>query len=618
MKVLKSSARTYKNGPTYLGKGHTYFSVWAPFAKSVDLILLNPARRIPLKARSQDYFDATVKNVWPGTKYFFRLNGRKDHPDPASRYQPQSVTGPSQLVDPQFPWTDHKWRGIALAQYIIYELHVGTFTPQGTFDGIRKKLPYLKKLGVTAIELMPVAQFPGTRNWGYDGVFPFAVQNSYGGPQGLKTLVNACHKAGLAVIMDVVYNHVGPEGNVLLDFGPYLRKGLNTPWGGSINYDGAHKNIIRRFFVENALMWLETYHVDALRLDAVHAIYDQSNPTFLEELKRAVDRYAKKSRKRVYLIPENNQNDSHLMRSFSGNGMDAQWTDDFHHALHTLLTSERQGYYKDYGYLWHLRKAMAEGFVYSGQYSRYRKTTYGNSSIDLDPSKFIVYSQNHDQVGNRQYGDRLTKIVSFEQLKLAAGTVLLSPYIPLIFMGEEYGETAPFQYFISHSNKKLIQKIRLGRWQEFRDFGWGKDIPDPQSTKTFIDSKLDTVLHKKGAHQQLLKFYSKLIDLRKKIRSIYDDKRKNLITMAYEGKWTLTLRRKRQKGDLFIAFNFSRDKPELALRLSSGGWTKIFDSADPQWGGSGPFIPSKLELRDVTLLPIPPLSFVVLSRGEKF
>lgn len=339
-------------GAIYLGDGRCRFRVWAPFSQRVQVHIIAPQDRVvPLARDSWGYHQGMVEGAEPGSLYLYLLDGGKERPDPASRSQPQGVHGPSEVVDPTFPWEDGAWSGLPLRDYVIYELHVGTFTPEGTFEAVIPHLDYLRDLGVTAVELMPVAQFPGGRNWGYDGVYPFAVQDSYGGPSGLKLLVDACHQRGLAVALDVVYNHRGPEGNYLGDYGPYFTERYRTPWGHALNFDGADSDDVRRYFVENALFWVTEYHVDALRLDAVHAILDHAPRTFLEDLAEAVHEQAERLNRRVYLMPESSANDARLIRSreLGGYGLDAQWNDDFHHALHTLLTGERQGYYQDYG-----------------------------------------------------------------------------------------------------------------------------------------------------------------------------------------------------------------------------------------------------------------------------
>ena len=447
-------------GATYLDDGKCQFCVWAPHVEEIEVQLISPRiERLALKKDDMGYHLGMSENLGPGSRYVYRLEGGTQRPDPASRFQPEGVHGPSEVVDAKFPWEDDGWKGLALHDVVIYELHVGVYTREGTFDAVIPYLQELKDLGVTAVEIMPVGQFPGNRNWGYDGVYPFAAQNSYGGPQGLKRLVNACHRIGLAVILDVVYNHLGPEGNYFADFAPYFTERYKTPWGSALNFDGPYSDEVRHFFIENARYWISEFHIDALRLDAVHAILDHSPRPFLEELGAAVHKLAAKLNRRVLLMPESASNDARLIRSRErgGYGLDAVWSDDFHHALRTLLTGEQSGYYQDYGELKHLVDAYREGFAYSGAYSRFRKRRHGSSAKDIPAKRFIVFSQNHDQVGNRPRGDRLTDSVCFEALKLAAATVILSPFIPLIFMGEEYGETAPFPFFISHSDAELVE-----------------------------------------------------------------------------------------------------------------------------------------------------------------
>jgi maltooligosyltrehalose trehalohydrolase len=346
---------------------------------------------------------------------------------------------------------------------------VGTFTPEGTFDAITPRLEILKDLGITAIEIMPIAQFPGDRNWGYDGVYPFAVQNSYGGPEEFKRLVGACHSAGIAVILDVVYNHLGPEGNYSSEFGPYFTSNYKTAWGDALNFEGPHSDAVRRYFIDNALQWINEFHVDALRLDAVHAILDISARPFIQEMAVAVQRFAETSNRFIYIMPESNRNDANMVRprEVGGWGLSSAWNDDFHHALHVLLTGERDGYYEDYNGIGDLARTLRQGFLFTGQYSKYRKRRHGNPSANLQGERFTVFAQNHDQIGNRPRGDRLSRSLSFQELKLAAAVVLLSPFIPLIFMGEEYGEKAPFHYFVSHGDPSLIESVRKGRSEEF-------------------------------------------------------------------------------------------------------------------------------------------------------
>ena len=396
-------------GAVWLDHNRYRFRVWAPFSKEVHVHIVAPEERLIRMQANGGYHKITLDDVAPGTRYVYRLSNGTELPDPASRHQPEGVHGPSEVVDPRFEWGDGHWFGLPIENYIIYELHVGTFTPKGTFEAVIPHLDDLAQIGITTIELMPVAQFPGTRNWGYDGVFPFAVQNSYGGPDGLKALINACHQRGLVVVLDVVYNHIGPEGNGLAKFGPYFTGRYKTPWGQALNFDDAHSDEVRHFFISNALEWITDYHFDALRLDAVHAILDHSALNFLEELAKAVHEQGTALNRRVYVIAESTLNDTRLIRptELGGYGLDAQWNDDFHHALHTLLTRERGGYYVDFGDFQHMAQAFSEGFVYSGRYSVNRGRRHGNSSRGIPSVKFVVYAQNHDQIGNRMLGERL-------------------------------------------------------------------------------------------------------------------------------------------------------------------------------------------------------------------
>ena len=499
-----------KQGAKYIGKGLCDFTVWAPFALSVSLKFVAPEQRlVPLKKSERGYWHTRAEGCLPATQYRYLLDGERERPDPASQYQPDGVHGPSEVVDhAAFRWTDSGWKGLPLPSMIMYELHTGTFTTEGTFEAIIPRLGDLKDLGINTIGLMPVAQFPGDRNWGYDGVYPYAVQNSYGGPEGLKRLVNACHQMELAVSLDVVYNHLGPEGNYLWDFGPYFTDRYKTPWGEAINFDGPYSDEVRNYFIANALHWITEYHIDALRIDAIHGIFDFSARHFLQELGEAVRLHAQSVRRDVYVIPESDLNDVRVIRpvEVGGHGLDAQWNDDFHHALHTLLTGERNGYYEDFGKIEHLEKALREGFIYSGEYSPFRKRRHGSSSKDRPGLQFVVFSQNHDQVGNRMRGERLSGLVPFEALKLAAGAVLLAPNIPLLFMGEEYGEKAPFLYFVSHGDKALIEAVRKGRNDEFKHFAWNGEPPDPQDERTFLASKINWEKRRQGEHAVLLNF----------------------------------------------------------------------------------------------------------------
>lgn len=578
------------------------FTVWAPQRQAVELILESPGPRqaIPMLRDDRGYWRATVPGVGDSARYRFRLDNEIERPDPASRFQPDGVHNASQVTDhSSYLWHDSGWRGRALRDTIQYELHVGTFTPEGTFEAIIPHLRDLVDLGINAIELMPVAQFPGPRNWGYDGVYLYGVQNSYGGPVGLKRLVDAAHQSGLAVIMDVVYNHLGPEGNYLHDFGPYFTQKYKSPWGWAINFDGPESDDVRNFFIENALMWFRDYHIDALRLDAIHGIFDFSARPFLQVLAERVDAYAAETNRRCDLIAESDLNDTRVIRprDDGGFGIPAQWSDDFHHALHTLLTGESTGYYADFGAVEDFATALRDGFVYGGRYSRHRRRSHGNSSTDRPAEQFVIFAQNHDQIGNRLKGDRLTTLVSFEALKLAAGAVLLSPYIPMLFMGEEYGEEAPFQYFVSHGDPNLVDAVRKGRKEEFESFGWAEEPPDPQSETTFQQCKLRWSARSQGRHKTLLDFYRTLIYLRRTIPALAIPTREGLEVSRDPESRVVSCLRRSDGSDALIIMNFAERASSLATP-PAGNWRKALDSADHGWDGPGPCLPESLPAND--------------------
>ena len=602
-------------GSSYLGDGRCRFLVWAPLARRIEVHLLgNRERYILLTPEGSGYHRADIDGVWPGDRYRYRLDGREEYPDPASRCQPEGVLGPSEVVDGSFPWDDSGWFGPYLEKYIIYELHVGTFTAEGTFEAVIPYLDGLKETGITAIELMPVAQFPGDRNWGYDGVYPFAVQNSYGGPSGLKRLVNACHRKGLAAILDVVYNHFGPEGNFCSRYGPYFTGLCKSPWGDALNFDGPQSDEVRRFFIENALYWVTDFHFDALRLDAVHAILDYSPEPFLKKLAESIQNRARDLHRNIYVFAESDANDARLVtdRSLGGYGIDAQWSDDLHHSLHTLLTGEKTGYYQDFGKLRDLAAAIKEGFVYTGQYSTYRRRCHGSSLKGVSSGRLVVFSQNHDQIGNRAMGERLSRMVSFEALKLAAGIVLLTPSIPLLFMGEEYGETAPFPYFISHSDPGLIESVRQGRKEEFASFR-EIEVPDPQSKATFLSARLDHGLKSLGKHKVLADFYRELIRLRNEVPALSTLDNRNLDVISYEGPKILFFRRREKESEIFAAFNFGESGCSLFLPVPEGEWRCLIDSQDRRWAGSSP-APPELSSGGGAQVTLSPLSFVLYGR----
>lgn len=593
------------------GKNKWTFYLWAPQLNRVELKIVFPEKKIiPMEKGDNGYWKIGVDNITWDTRYFFRLEKGNDRPDPVSHWQPDGVHGPSQIVDhSRFKWNDSGWKGIGLYEMIMYELHVGTFTQEGTLEAVINRLDELRELGINALSIMPVAQFPGERNWGYDTAYPFAVQDSYGGPDGLKTLVNACHKRKMAVILDVVYNHLGPEGNYLGEFAPYFTDKYTTPWGMAVNFDQAFSDGVRNYFIQNALHWFRNYHIDALRLDAVHAIIDMSAYPFLAHLAEEVEIFSKKTGRNYYLIAESDLNDARILRprEQGGMGIDAQWNDDFHHALHALLTGEKAGYYRDFGEVSHLAKALSEGYVITWQYSDYRKRHHGSASQDRPAEQFVVFSQNHDQVGNRMKGERLSTLVSFEALKLTAGLVILSPYIPLLFMGEEYGEEAPFLYFVSHSDPDLIEAVRQGRAEEFGSFNWKEPPPDPQNIQTFNRSKLNREKRTQEKNSGLREFYQYLIQLRKTVPALYHLEKKHLPIHVLPQDKVLIFKRNWEKSRILIILNFNEIKKTVRFTFPAGKWKKLADSSDHQWRGPGSLLPEylikgeKLTLRPASL-----------------
>ncbi len=604
-------------GANRLADGSWEFLVWAPNVRSVGLHLLRGGgEQLEMSPLTHGYFHRTVENLAPGTRYLFQPDGDRNLPDPASRFQPEGVHGPSEVVDvDRFQWTDHNWQGRTLERSVFYELHVGTYTAEGTFDALIPRIPELVELGITTVELMPIAQFPGSRNWGYDGVYPFAPQNSYGRPESLQRFVNAAHEHDLSVALDVVYNHLGPEGNYLNAYGPYFTDRYRTPWGQALNFDGAGSDEVRRFFIENALYWLEDYHFDALRLDAVHGIFDFSARHVLTELQCAVGDLSKRLGRMIHCIAESDLNDSRLLRSqaLGGYGLDAQWSDDFHHSVHRLLTGERLGYYADFEGIAPLASTLRDGWYYTGQYSEFRQRHHGNSPQGLAAAKVVVCNQNHDQVGNRAAGERLSGLVNFEALKLAAGITLLSPFVPLLFMGEEYGETAPFQYFTSHADPQLIEAVRRGRREEFAAFGWGQEtsVPDPQDEQTFSRSRLDHSLTDKEPHRTLLRLYQTLI----RIRREYELGARALRSIREIGDSALLVLRQGEGSRLLMMFNFGESPIPLNLPDLVGSWTMVINSADSSWNGPARNLAHPVTLNTDTL-NLSPHSFVVAEPAQ--
>jgi maltooligosyltrehalose trehalohydrolase len=530
------------------------YRVWAPRATNVDLIL--EEARLPMAPGADGWWTADHETR-DGERYAYVVDDRGPFPDPRSMFQPSGVHGWSQCVDhTRFEWTDTRWQPPPFASAVAYELHIGTFSEPGTFDGAIEKLPYLVDLGVTHLELMPVAEFSGSRGWGYDSVDLFAPHHTYGRPDDLKRLVNACHRQGLAVLLDVVYNHFGPAGNYVGQFGPYFTHRYNTPWGDAVNLDDAGSDEVRRFFCDNALMWLRDYHFDGLRLDAIHALVDTSARHFLEQLSDEIDVLEAVAGRHLVLVAESDLNDPRVIRAreAGGYGIDAQWNDDFHHALHSVITGERSGYYQDFGTFEHFARAVEHGFVYAGAYSSHRRRIHGRQ-LDAAPGwRLVAAAQNHDQIGNRATGERLSHLVSSRRLKVAAALLLTAPFVPMLFQGEEWGASSPFLYFTAHEDEALGSVVSEGRRQEFAAFGWdAASVPDPQSRDTFDRSRLRWDELSLPEHAELQQWYRALLMLRRQSPSLRDGNYQNAVVTVDEKRQRLSVRR----GTILVACNLS-------------------------------------------------------------
>jgi maltooligosyltrehalose trehalohydrolase len=579
-----------ERGALPLPDGGARFSVWAPKAQLVEVAIVrgSAAELHPLARGPDGVHGGTVPKVSPGTDYSYRLDGGPDRPDPVSRWRPAGVHGPTRVVDPDaFRWSDANWRGLETADLVIYELHVGTFTRAGTFDGVMEHLPRLRELGVTAIELMPVSEFPGRRNWGYDGVSPYAVQSTYGGPDGLKRLVNAAHGEGLAVLLDVVYNHLGPEGNYLGEFGPYFSDRYRTAWGEGLNLDGPDSDEVRRYVVDNAVYWVTEYHLDGLRLDAVDRIVDLSPVHVAEELGAAVHAEGEALGRRILVIAEIDSNDPKWVKSrdVGGYGLDAHWSDDFHHAVHVALTGESGGYYADFAEPGAVAKVFGARYVNDGRYSPYRRRRHGRPAADVPADRFVVAIQNHDQIGNRARGERLAGLVGAEALRLAAALLLLSPYVPLLFMGEEHGETNPFLYFVSHGDPALIEAVREGRRQEFASFAWAGEVPDPQAEETFEASRPRWERAASGEGVRMLALYRELLCLRRTEAALRPAAAAVRVRHDESAPW-VAARYDRDGSVLEAVFNLSAESRAVPLD-ETREWSVALSTDAPAYGGRG-------------------------------
>lgn len=550
---------------------------WIPNAAEVELVV--DGRRVAMTPGGDGWWSLDPSPLAHGSEYGFLLDGEGPYPDPRSPFQPQGVHGPSRWVDHGvFRWRDAGWRPPPLASGIVYELHVGTFTPDGTFDGVVDRLDHLLDLGVTHLELMPVAEFPGVRGWGYDGVDLWAPHHALGGPDGLKRLVDACHRRGLAVLLDVVYNHLGPDGNYLARYGPYFTDRYTTPWGEAVNLDGPGSDQVRRFLVDNAAMWLRDYHLDGLRLDAVHAFLDSSAIHLLEQLADEVHELGTHLGRPLVLVAESDLNDPRIVRSpaVGGYGLDAQWNEDFHHALHALLTGERDGYYRDFGRIADLARVLERGLCLDGRYSVYRRRRHGRRAADLSGHRFVGCLQNHDQVGNRARGERISHLVDPGLVRIGAALLLTSPFVPLLFQGEEWGASTPFQYFTDHQDAALAEAVRRGRRREFAAFGWpAEEVPDPQDPATWERSRLRWQERDREPHRSLLGWYRELVALRRRRPELTDGRLDRVRVELDEHRRWLAVRR----GSLAVACNLAEGEARIATAPSSAA--ELLLGSDP-------------------------------------
>ena len=576
--------------------------MWAPKAAHLSVCVTGSREAVlPMDRDADGIFTAFAYHLAAGAEYYYEFGSDRRRPDPVSRFQPHGVHDASQVVDPDaFAWTDRDWRGRPLEDFIIYELHTGIFMPQRTFDGVIGRLPYLRELGVTALEIMPIASFPGFRNWGYDGAYLYAPHAAYGGPLGFKHLVDACHREGLAVVLDVVYNHLGPEGNYLGEYGPYFTDRYRTPWGAAINFDGPQSDGVRQFFIDNALYWMTEYHVDALRLDAIHEIFDFGACHVLREMSEAFHRQARLLGREAWLIAESDLNDPRVINSpmIGGHGLDAQWNDDFHHSLHTLLTEARNGYFADFGRIEDLCKAISDGFVYDGRRSVYRQRRHGASSGSNPGQQFVLFNQNHDQIANADAGRRLSELLTPEQQRLAAVILICAPNLPMLFMGEEFGASVPFNYFTSFADPALASAVSQGRRREYESFFRDRAFPDPQAPETFAGSQIDWTETARSPHRELLALNRALILLRKENRCL-SNCRKDLTDVGFsEGERWMVIRRGDPSDRIALLFcNLSSETRTVPMLYDASGFELALFTGEERFGGTSaaPSPPARLD-----------------------
>lgn len=564
------------------------FILYSPLSLYAELEIFTPEKKTyDMKKNHSGYFTVSAENIEEGTVYMFKTDKSGSITDPASRKLEGGVHGMSVVVDyrklEKKPSQNPK---VDITEYVIYELHTGTFSDDGDFDGVKSKIPYLKELGITAVEIMPVSEFPGKRNWGYDGVYPYCVYSGYGGVFKLRELIDEFHRNGIAVIIDVVYNHLGPEGNYLWSHGVYFTNRYKTPWGEAINYDGEHSDGVRNYFIENALYWFKYLDADCLRLDAVHAVIDLSPSHIIRDIKKAASELSISKGKPFFIIAESDLNDFKVLKEY-GMNCDCQWCDDFHHSLHTLLTGEQSGFYKDFGSIENMADAFSNGYVYDGKYSKNRLKTFGSGSNSLISKNLVVFSQNHDMTGNRALGERLASLVNFNKLKLAAAAVILSPFIPMIFAGEEYGEKNPFLYFIDHTDRNLVEMVRKGRKEEFSEFMRISNIPEPDLEETFNKSKLSFSFNDEKSCE-LFELYKSLIKLRKTIGLNKNISFGKINSYIHNNK-ILTVKYSIEGSVYCLVLNFSENN-ENYIKPFSGDFSVVFSTGKFEFNDGGAVI----------------------------
>ena len=574
----------------YSSEARCRFAVWAPLRERMILHITHPAeQKLEMQKQKDGTFILDVYDIEPGCQYYFMPDEEKDLSDPASHFQPQGAQGPSAVVDhTAYQWNDHSWKGIPFKDLIIYELHIGTFSAGSTFESAIPLLDDLAATGINAVELMPVAQFQGTRNWGYDVLFPYAVQHSYGGPDGLKKFVDACHQKGIAVILDVVYNHLGPDGNFFCEYGPYFTDRYHCQWGDAINMDGEWSDGVRDYFSDNPLHWFIHYHIDALRLDAMHTIFDNGAVSIWQLMHEKIQLLQQQFGRHLYMIAESDLNSPRVLKSpeYGGHGFDAQWLDDFHHAIYVLLNPKDRNRFKDFGRLEQLAKAYTDGFVHSGEYAEFRKRRYGASSAGIPGQRFIAFINNHDQCGNRTGGETLSLLIDFNRLKLAAAALLLAPYVPMLFMGEEYASDRPFFFFIDYASDQEAKKIREARQKEFSKVNNAGEMPDPIAEKTFKDCILDHEQRHKGKYRIMHEWYKKLIALRKSNPILKNFNKNNIRTQLIKEDVLIIFRKDDYAfNHLIIFLNFSKNEYSYTLPDHGFIWCKLLDSTDPLHDG---------------------------------